>query len=668
MIKKILSFFGILFVLISFQACKDKEDMQISNVNNKYFTTTNDINILKEDAIKYIQDDIQNDSLVVFNGNTPDDALPKIGSKIFIPISPKSPSGFLGKVKSVEKGNPIKVFTESLPLEEAFDNLSIDTVMNVTDKVEGIFDSEGNAIEYEVLDSTLTESTSQAKQMTRAGGYWQGGLIKFPFTFLGEKDANTSHKLVGTIYVELKNFSFNVDIANNEIKYIDVKADPAFRVTLSDESKIRTPKEWEKRKLIGSINLAPITIPTPVFGLPIILRPKIYLYLVYGAKGEITASTYLQYQCSYKTEMHYRNGKWDKILLSNGLKNERPWNVTKFDVDGNLYIGSKMGILVGLYSATTGIGINVTPKFSLGAKASLNTENLLDLNPQVELAAKWSGDLYFTASLFKRPIAHYSFSSPEYVVWSEKMYLLPQFKNFTATGGSSSGDISYQIDNHYFLSMLGVKTGTKVYKSDKKTEFNTYYPSPTNTDNKGNKYYNVNVKGLTAGNTYYAAPVCSWLGFTWPSSTKHEFATEASYQLGFRCSNHSYDVISFNFSLNNTSGNTIDYTTEAQDYNGEPMRVHITAQYNSSSKTLNGIFDFYFYNDPSQQRKDGFSVSLATDDSGYVDCDKVIDNGGCYAALRIYKAANSKAARKKYNRALVNDDCNVGIFNKNYSR
>ena len=32
--------------------------MQISNVNNKYFTTTNDINILKEDAIKYIQEEM----------------------------------------------------------------------------------------------------------------------------------------------------------------------------------------------------------------------------------------------------------------------------------------------------------------------------------------------------------------------------------------------------------------------------------------------------------------------------------------------------------------------------------------------------------------------------------------------------------------------------------
>lgn len=66
------------------------------------------------------------------------------------------------------------------------------------------------------------------------------------------------------------------------------------------------------------------------------------------------------------------------------------------------------------------------------------------------------------------------------------------------------------------------------------------------------------------------------------------------------------------------TGNVIDYTTEATDYDGSPMRVHITATYNSASQTLDGIFDFYFYDDPEQQRKDGFAVSLATDDSGYV--------------------------------------------------
>ena len=138
--------------------------------------------------------------------------------------------------------------------------------------------------------------------------------------------------------------------------------------------------------------------------------------------------------------------------------------------------------------------------------------------------------------------------------------------------------------------------------------------------------------------------------------------------MGFRCTNHSYDVISFDFDLNNKTGNVIDYTTEANDYDGSPMRVHITATYNSSSQTLNGIFDFYFYDNPDQQRKDGFEVSLATDDSGYVDCSKVVDNGGCYAALRIHKTNSSAAASRVFNQPLVDDDCNVGIFNKNYTK
>ena len=205
---------------------------------------------------------------------------------------------------------------------------------------------------------------------------------------------------------------------------------------------------------------------------------------MYGAKGKIKASMGLQYQTSFESEIHWKNRQWDKRFFSKGPKNEKPWTVAEFDVSGEVYAGSKMGLLVGIYSATTGVGVNITPKFSLAADAKLSTDNLLDINPEVELAAKWSGDLYFTASLFKRPIAHYSFSTPEYVVWSEKMYLLPQFKNFEARGSSSSGEVDYQIDSHYFLSLLGVKTGTRVYDSDKKTVIGTYYPNPTKTDNK----------------------------------------------------------------------------------------------------------------------------------------------------------------------------------------
>ena len=657
--KKALSILGLLFLVVAFQACKSDDELQTSVVNNNYYTTANGITVLKEEAQLFIVESPTNDSLLVFSSSTPDEALPNVGTIIYVPITEKTPYGFLGKVTAIEKGNEIMVKTESVPLEEAFDNLSVDTVINLMDKVESVLDEDGNPIQYEMIDSTLTES-GDAK--TRAGGYWQGGVIKFPFTIGKREDG---HELIGALYAELTNFDFNVDIVNNELRYIDVKADPTVKISLTDRIKIK--KREEKSKLIGTVNCAPITIPTPII-VPIILRPKLYLYLVYGATGEITASLSLQYQKSFETEIHWRNGTWDKKLLCNDLKNENPWTVTEFDVNGELYIGSKMGLLVGLYSATTGIGITVTPKISLGAEAKLSTENLLDINPQVELAAKWSGDLYFTASLFNRPIAHYSFSSPEYVAWSEKLYLFPQFGDFEAIGASTSGEVSYNTDSHYFLAALGVKTGARVYESDKKTIVGTYFTDKTSTDNKGINYFNVNVDGLNPGATYYAAPVCSWLGYTWPSSSKKEFTTEASYHLGFRCASQSYDVISFNFSLNNTTGNVIDYTTEATDYSGEPMRVHITAQYNASTQTLDGIFDFYFYNDPGQQRKDGFSVSLATDDSGYVDCSKVVDNGGCYAALRIHKQSSRAATAKRYNKPLYEDDCNIGIFNKYYKK
>ena len=651
--KKALSILSLLFLVVAFQACKSDDELQTSVVNNNYYTTTNGITVLKEEAQQFIVESPTNDSQLVFSSSTPDEALPNVGTIIYVPITEKTPYGFLGKVTAIEKGNEIMVKTESVPLEEAFDNLSVDTVINLMDKVESVLDEDGNPIQYEMIDSTLTE-LDNAK--TRAGGYWQGGVIKFPFTIGKREDG---HELIGALYAELKNFDFNVDIVNNELRYIDVKADPTVKISLTDRIKIKSSEE--KSKLIGTVNCAPITIPTPI--VPIILRPKLYLYLVYGATGEITASLSLQYQKSFETEMHWHNGTWDKKLFCNDLKNENPWTVTEFDVNGELYVGSKMGLLVGLYSATTGIGINVTPKISLGAEAKLSTENLLDINPQVELTAKWSGDLYFTASLFKRPIAHYSFSSPEYVAWSEKLYLFPQFGDFEAIGTSTSGEVSYNIDSHYFLAALGVKTGARVYESDKKTIVGTYFTEKTTTDNKGINYFNVNVDGLNPGATYYAAPVCSWLGFTWPSSSKKEFTTEAGYTVCWRCQGRE-DIWSLNLDINPSNTN-ITMTFDAPTYTGQTKR-YLKATYNPSTQNISGTVETLFYDNPDDRRIDGFSLDISGDDTGYVTNSKVLDNGACYTQIRFIK--NSHASNAKRIGVKVKDDsegldpCGLGEY------
>ncbi len=524
--KKYL-FLSCFLSLCLFCSCSDDKASDVGNSGNDNSTQETSILVL-DNISSYISEKVETDSLILFNNATPDDLLPKAGTSIYIPISEKVPFGFLGKVVSIEKGNPIKVYTESVPIEEAFQNLSIDTtIVDVISKVESIVDADGNPVDYEIVDTLLTDSTdtSVSEPKTRAGGYWRGSAIKFPFNIAKKEDG---HKLNGLLYVDVRNFSFNIGVANYEINRIDFRADPIIKVALNDEQSLRTDKGLEKSVLIGTVNCSPIVIPTPI-SVPIILRPKLYLYLVYGVKGEIKTSIGLQYQSSYECEIHWNRGHCDHRLFSKGPKNEKPWDHVEIEGSGEVYAGSKIGLLVGFYSATTGVGVNVTPKFSLSGNVNLSSENLLDINPQIEAAAKWSGELFFTASLFKRPIAHYSFSSPEYVVWSEKMFYLPQFKNFKAKGTSSTtGEITYQIDSHYFLSFFGhvVKTGVRVYDSDKKRILGTYYPNPIETDNKGVKYYKVSVEGLSPGTTYYAAPIASLNNFVWPSGKKHEFSTE----------------------------------------------------------------------------------------------------------------------------------------------
>lgn len=70
--KKTLSVLSLLFLLVALQACKsDDDELQTPVVNDKYYTAINDIGILEEDAIQYIQEDVVSDSLIVFSSNTP---------------------------------------------------------------------------------------------------------------------------------------------------------------------------------------------------------------------------------------------------------------------------------------------------------------------------------------------------------------------------------------------------------------------------------------------------------------------------------------------------------------------------------------------------------------------------------------------------------------------
>lgn len=661
--KKSFFIYFIVFLLLAVSSCK-KETVENSS---NYYSSVDGISILNEDVLGYI-DHIESDTIIVFSGSIPDDAIPKTNTNIYVPVSDKTPYGMLVKVISVNEGGYVYVTTSPLSLDEAFEYLSIDESFTYTTELEGIYDSLWNPIDFEIIDTAdinLNDTMGERffRNSTAVNGHfdwdWEDECLTFPVTIRKGDHIDVT----GAAYVGFRKMDFDIDISNHKLRYLCLDATPYVKVGVS--SNFSASASYDISKRLGTLRFK-LTIPTPA-GIPIIIPITLSVNGIFGVSGEISASLGLQYEYNCNCVVTYRNGQWQSQANHGGFQNKSPWTVRDFNVNGQIHGGLQFGLLAGLYSSTVGIGFHVSPDFSIETEASLASENLLRFNPNVDLNLTIGSDVYCIARIFGLNLGKYTLQFPDYVLWSKSMPLLPTIENFDAYGNGSSADISWSHNKDYFLYLFGhgVKTGATVFESDASTEVNTYKPSPSNSDETTN-YYNVNATGLQSGRTYYAAPLAYWGPFHWHGD-KVEFTTEGSYHLDFRCVNQSYDVISFDFNLNNTTGNVIDYTTDAADYDGSPMRVHITATYNATNQTLNGSFDFYFYDDPGQERIDGFSVSLATNDSGYVNCYKIVDNGGCDAALRIY-LNGSKASMKKYATPISNDNCNIGIFNKNYGK
>ena len=655
--RKLLNFIAAAITVLTFTMCEYLEELVNPGVNERYFSTESDICIFKEETIDYICEISADGTSIVFDANTPNDALPKVGAHIYIPVSEKTPYGVLAKVSSVNKSGAISVKIDPLSLDEAFEFLSIDKSTPIQHEFEGIFDERGEQIEYEVVDSTEINlgDTIVNPAYTRGAESFKFGsdCVKVPV-----KLRKADVEVAGTAYIGFRDFTLDIDVANG-LQYLNLNATPYVKIGLSN--KVAAEGKYELSTRIGELRHKFI-IPTPIPAVVLVFPVKLYVDGACGVSGELSASLGLQYEYNCKCVATFKNGNWSGDVNHGGFNNKSPWTVGEFDVNGEIYSKVKLGLMVGLYSSTAGIGFNIEPKMSLAAGAKLSSEDLLKTNPEVGMSLKVGSELYCAAELFGKKLAKYSMVFPEYVLFSDTMYLLPNITDFKAIGGSTSADISWKHDQYYFLALAGVKTGTTIFESDCTTEVDSYMPSPTNSE-LGTLYYNVNAPGLDAGKTYYAAPFVNWGDYKWYGE-KEEFTTEASYNVGFRCEGQSYDVVYFDFTISQESSNTIDITEEFNDYDGSPMRVHITASYDASMNVLDGMLDFYFYNDPGQERKDGFSVSLATDDSGYVACSKIVDNGGCYTEIRIYKSSIQQAVMSSQTNASKHVNCNIGFCNK----
>lgn len=667
--KKVAFYFLLAVLLNSISSCKESED-NVNNTNSSpYYEVVNNLSILKEDGLSFIKDSIKSDSLVVFAGNTPSSIIPQVGSNIYIPVSQKSPYGMLAKVMSVNKGSDISVVTQALPLEEAFEYLSVDTTLSVITELDGVFDKEGKPLDYEIVDTAemntdinvqtqhFNNNSIKSRASFKYDWDWKKECLKFPIKLYKGNSGKDEITINGMVYVGFDKFDLDIDVNKFKVNYIKLDATPY--VKLAAESVVSTESKVELEDRIGQLRFK-VTVPTPI-GVPVIVPITLYMYGTCGIKGELSAKLGLQYKYNCNCVATYKNGQWTSKATHGGFNNKSPWIVSEFDVKGEIYSGARIGLLAGLYSATTGIGFNLMPKFSIGAEAKLSSPNLLKANPEVSLNLLVGSDVYCVAEIFGKKLGKYSLKFPDYTLWSTKMYLLPNIENFTATGASSSADISWSHNGLYFLEPIGIKTGTTIFGSDKTTELKSYTPSPTNKNNMGYCTYNVTATGLNSGSTYYAAPFASWKDFKW-FGDKEKITTEGSYTFYWKCAGRADNdyLYKLDFTFDPNRSSSFQRVFSQASYNGTGATRTFKCEYNSTTNTITGSVSSSYVD--GDYRVDGFTLTLS-DDTGYVINERIVSNGACEGAIRLVKNSQltrSKILRTKNNYDITDYQCSEG--------
>ena len=594
------------------------------------------VTVLDETVAGYlVADVVDQDTLLRFHSGTPRELLPEVGETIFIPITPTTPYGFLAKVMAVHEDSDIEVVTETPALTDIFEQLSLDTTISLADKLQGAVDDDGKPLDYEVI--TPLPQANMSRSVQAAGGYFRDHdniELKIPVKLQASSELSAE----GFVMVALDSLNFGIDINNFSLDYFDFRVSPKMGLELAFKAKRATPSDWKQSTLIGAFLFTPIVVPTPA-GVPIILRPKIYLYAEYGINGEVSITSKLQYQASSTYNLRYNSGQWSYNARSGDLENEEPFLLSELEAKGSAEAGVKAGVFFGFYTATTGFGADIIPKAKASASFKFSANDLMFSNPSVDLTADISAELYFSAGIFGKTLARYAVATPSYVVWSNKMFLLPQFLNFSATGGGgSTGLVGYQLDSHSLLAELGLaKHGISVFDEAGNVVKEVDSPSDAVPNERGIYDHNIPVDDLQPNMDYFAAPRITFTAndqalYTW-TGEKEPFKTDGTYTFNFRCADQTYDVIVFDFALNDDSNNSIYVTAEGQDYNGGPyFNAIVRAEYDKESNRLVGTVEVNFV-DGQDRRIDEFAITLG--DSGYFNTTKVLDNTGCYSAIAI---------------------------------
>ena len=420
--QQLISKLWYILLCVCLVSCSEKDDIVIPYPDpepvpvEKDYELADNVIELEGDLLKHVSSS-KGDTLV-YNSNTPDDALPKVG-EIVIVTQPTDvfPYGFLGKVTKISNDGNVLVITEAASLDEAFTYLD----------VEGTFE--------------LEPADVQSK-----------GMANEKFTFGDKFECELGDFVKGELEINVKvilNIKLLVDKRNNKnirTGYIDIEQENKTKIDAYFTCKTLEQDGDETKPLGKGFKVGRIAAG------PIIIVPTIQPYIKSVFEGTMDIGWGIETWSGSKYRMNYDGKGWS--LPETISKDEREWDFNvgpNVEMAGNAFIGGGVALEFRFYDNEN---IKVALNSQLGVEASgevgVNMNDLVKGNEEefynqledsnIALALKGgvgleaSAKIFFIQAKWEHPLAEKTFVE-------SKSYVFPSFSNHSllyADGGISA--------------------------------------------------------------------------------------------------------------------------------------------------------------------------------------------------------------------------------------
>ncbi len=389
--KKLIVLISLLFTFVSCDFLGDSNGTEQDLTGYGEFKLTEEAVFMTEEQTSLFAS-VEN-GMIIMPLSASEEDIPSAGDVILCPITDKTPAGLLVKVVSMEKtGTGYVLSTEPAMLQDAFEELKVNSSFDISSFVENITDEDGNIIEAESVSSDIwsdfagsPEDTTSAIPTKAAGNAELA--VKFPVK---------TDWFSGYLFTEF-NLNVDIDISKRQLNRFYVGLNK--KTGISGDVGFETEAGFKAVLVEKSVSFRPFLIP----GTPIVIRPSMYVEDTFEAKGKLETKLDLRFLCENHTySIDFHGGRTSFDSKDEGT-NENHLKFKYLNAEAELELAATCGCKFAIYDdEMLAFGVEASAKQNLHLQNEIMMENdgLLIENPAVDVTPSLEASAYCESFLF----------------------------------------------------------------------------------------------------------------------------------------------------------------------------------------------------------------------------------------------------------------------------